>query len=270
MTRPWRSKTSTAITRCTSRCCWRSSTGPQKLRRPPSFGTLAICIVFFPVVLLYGVARFLFTPLALAVVYAMLTSYLLSRTLVPAMSRYLMPASHEEHAGRGLWGAFVGGFDRGFERFRDGYREMLGRFIARRGFALTCVAVIIGSSLLLVANIPALRLAPVVGEDFFPAVDAGMMKMHVRTPSGMRVEHTERIVDQIERAVRRVIPADELDSIADNIGLPPFAYILAFYQTASVGSQDADILISLKPKHRPTAFFRERIREMIAREFPGG
>ena len=243
--------------------------GAGEIATPALIGTLSICIVFFPVVLLYGVARFLFTPLAEAVVYAMLTSYVLSRTLVPAMAHYLMPAGHEEHAGSGVWAAFVRGFDRGFERFRAGYREMLGRFIARRGFALTCVAVIIGSSLVLVANIPALRLAPVVGEDFFPTVDAGMMKMHVRAPTGTRVEHTERIVDHIERAVRRVIPADELDSIADNIGLPPFAYILAFYQTDSVGSQDADILISLKPKHRPTAFFRERIREMIAREFPG-
>jgi multidrug efflux pump subunit AcrB len=234
--------------------------GAGEIATPAFIGTLAICIVFFPVVLLYGVARFLFTPLAEAVVYAMLTSYVLSRTLVPAMAHYLMPASHEEHAGSGPWMAFVRGFDRGFERFRDGYREMLGKFIARRGFALTCVAVIAGSSFL---------LAPVVGEDFFPAVDAGMMKMHVRVPTGTRVEQTERIVDQIERAVRRVIPADELDSIADNIGLPPFAYILAFYQTDSVGSQDADLLISLKPKHGPTAFFRQRIREMVAREFPG-
>jgi multidrug efflux pump subunit AcrB len=232
--------------------------GSSEIASPAFIGTLAICIVFFPVVLLYGVARFLFTPLALAVVYAMLTSYLLSRTLVPAMSRSLMPATHEEHAGTGLWSRFVRRFEGGFERFREGYRKLLGKFVERRTFALGCVAILVGSSLL---------LAPVVGEDFFPAVDAGMMKMHVRAPTGTRVEETERIVDQIERAVREIIP-DEVDQISDNIGLPPFAYVLAFYQTDSVGPQDADILISLKPQHHPTAEYRRAIRRTIAERFP--
>jgi multidrug efflux pump subunit AcrB len=193
--------------------------GSSEIAGPAFVGTLAICIVFFPVVLLYGVARFLFTRLTLAVVYAMLTSYLLSRTLVPAMSRYLMPSSHEEHAGSGRWAHFVRGFDRGFERFKDRYRYTLGRFIARRAFGLTCVMILVASSLFLV---------PVVGEDFFPAVDAGMMKMHVRAPSGTRVEETEHIVDNIDKAIRNVIPANELDQISDNIGMPPFAYVLAF------------------------------------------
>jgi len=234
--------------------------GSAEIATPAFIGTLAICIVFFPVVLLYGVARFLFTPLALAVVYSMLTSYLLSRTLVPAMARYLMPATHEETIGNGLWTRFVGGFDRRFERFRDGYREMLGGFIARRGFGLTCVAILIGSSFF---------LGPVVGQDFFPTVDAGMLKMHLRAPSGTRVEETERIVDDLERAVKRVIPANELDSISDNIGLPAFAYVLAYYQTDSVGPQDADILISLKPGSHSTASYRERIRRLVHEQFPG-
>ncbi|MEA2648682.1 MAG: hypothetical protein QOG61_1117 [Candidatus Binataceae bacterium] len=234
--------------------------GSAEIATPAFIGTLAICIVFFPVVLLYGVARFLFTPLALAVVYSMLTSYLLSRTLVPAMARYLMPATHEETIGNGLWARFVGGFDRRFERFRDGYREMLGGFIARRGFGLTCVAILIGSSFF---------LGPVVGQDFFPTVDAGMLKMHLRAPSGTRVEETERIVDDLERAVKRVIPANELDSISDNIGLPAFAYVLAYYQTDSVGPQDADILISLKPGSHSTASYRERIRRLVHEQFPG-
>jgi multidrug efflux pump subunit AcrB len=234
--------------------------GSAEIATPAFIGTLAICIVFFPVVLLYGVARFLFTPLALAVVYSMLTSYLLSRTLVPAMARYLMPALHEETIGIGLWARFVGGFDRRFERFRDGYREMLGGFIARRGFGLTCVAILIGSSFF---------LGPVVGQDFFPTVDAGMLKMHLRAPSGTRVEETERIVDDLERAVKRVIPANELDSISDNIGLPAFAYVLAYYQTDSVGPQDADILISLKPGRHSTASYRERIRRLVHEQFPG-
>ncbi len=233
--------------------------GSAEIAAPAFIGTLAICIVFFPVVLLYGVARFLFTPLALAVVYSMLTSYLLSRTLVPAMARYLMPEEHTEHAGNGRWAHFAQGFDRGFERFKDGYRELLGKFIARRTFSLACVAVLVGSSLFLL---------PVVGEDFFPTVDAGMMKMHVRAPSGTRVEETERIVDNIERNVRGLIPSGELDQISDNIGLPTFAYVLAFYQTDSVGPQDADVLIALKPKHHPTAAYQQAIRRMIAEKFP--
>jgi multidrug efflux pump subunit AcrB len=233
--------------------------GSSEIAAPAFVGTLAICIVFFPVVLLYGVARFLFTPLALAVVYAMLTSYLLSRTLVPAMSRYLMPSSHDEHAGSGRWAHFARGFDRGFERFKDRYRYALGRSIARRAFGLTCVAILVALSLFLV---------PVVGEDFFPAVDAGMMKMHVRAPSGTRVEETEHIVDNIDKAIRSVIPANELDQISDNIGMPPFAYVLAFYQTDTVGPQDADILISLRPGHHPTAGYMRAIRQMIAERFP--
>jgi multidrug efflux pump subunit AcrB len=234
--------------------------GSAEIATPAFIGTLAICIVFFPVVLLYGVARFLFTPLALAVVYSMLTSYLLSRTLVPAMARYLMPAEHVAVTGNGLWPRFVRSFDRGFERFRDGYRELLGAFIARRAFALTCVAILIGLSLF---------LGPVVGQDFFPNVDAGMMKLHLRAPTGTRIEETERVVDGIERAIKRVIPPAELDSISDNIGLPPFAYVLAFYQTDSVGPQDADILVSLKPNHHPTAAYRDRIRRMVQEQFPG-
>ncbi|HKD76473.1 MAG TPA: efflux RND transporter permease subunit, partial [Ktedonobacterales bacterium] len=233
--------------------------GSAEIASPALVGTLAICIVFFPVVLLYGVARYLFTPLALAVVYAMLTSYLLSRTLVPAMSRYLMPSSHEEHADSGRWASFTRNFERGFEWFRESYRNLLGKFIARRGFGLICVAILVVSSLFLL---------PVVGEDFFPAVDAGMMKMHVRAPSGMRVEQTERVVDEIEHAIREIIPARELDQISDNIGLPPFAYILAFYQTDSVGPQDADVLISLRPGHHPTAAYIRAIRQMIAEQFP--
>jgi multidrug efflux pump subunit AcrB len=233
--------------------------GSSEIASPAFIGTLAICIVFFPVVLLYGVARFLFTPLALAVVYSMLTSYLLSRTLVPAMSRYLMPAAHDAQAGGG-WTGFGRSFERGFDRVKDGYRNLLGKFIARRAFGLACVAILIGSSLFLLS---------VVGQDFFPVVDAGMMKMHVRAPSGTRVEHTERLVDDIERAIRQIIPASELDQISDNIGLPPFAYVLAFYQTDSIGPQDADLLISLRPSHHPTVGYMHQIRRMMAERFPG-
>jgi multidrug efflux pump subunit AcrB len=234
--------------------------GSSEIATPAVIGTLAICIVFFPVVLLYGVARFLFTPLALAVVYSMLTSYLLSRTLVPAMARHLMPETHEAPLREGWWARFAGGFEAAFEHFREAYRASLGKFVARRGFGLLCVAILVGSSLF---------LAPVVGQDFFPRVDTGMMKLHLRAPTGTRVEQTELTVDQVERAIRRIIPRSELDQISDNIGLPPFAYVLAFYQTDSVGPQDADVLISLKPEHRPTAQYQQQIREMVARDFPG-
>ena len=131
--------------------------------------------------------------------------------------------------------------------------------MARRTFGLICIALIIGSSLFLL---------PVVGEDFFPSVDAGMMKMHVRAPTGTRIEETEGIVDGIERAVQQIIPASELDSVSDNIGLPAFAFVLAFYQTDSVGPQDADILVALKPNHRPTVEYQAQIRAMMHRRFP--
>jgi CzcA family heavy metal efflux pump len=232
--------------------------GAHQIATPTFVGTLSICIVFFPVVLLTGVARFLFTPLALAVVFAMLTSYLLSRTLVPTMARYLLPSEHEEHLGNSLWERAVRGFDNGFNRVRDRYRDALAKFIAKRIFSLVCVGLLIVVSTVLLK---------VVGEDFFPKVDAGMMRLHVRAPTGTRIEHTELVVDDIERAIRKVIPPDELEGISDNIGLP-LSYDLAFYQTDSVGPMDADILIQLKPKHQPTAMYEDRIRTALEAQFP--
>jgi len=232
--------------------------GASQIATPTFVGTLAICIVFFPVVLLTGVARFLFTPLALAVVFAMLTSYLLSRTLVPTMARYLLPDTHEETLGSGRWGRIVRGFDARFERLKHHYRFALAKFIARRTFSLACVAILILSSL---------ALLTVVGEDFFPSIDAGMMSLHLRMPTGTRVEHTEYVVDKIERAIRTVVPADELEGISDNIGLP-LSYDLAFYQTDSIGPQDTDVLIQLKPNHKPTAGYQQKIRELLKGQFP--
>ncbi len=232
--------------------------GASQIATPTFVGTLAICIVFFPVVLLTGVARFLFTPLALSVVFAMLTSYLLSRTLVPTMARYLLPEGHEENFGNGLWGRIVRGFDARFEKVKERYRYALAGFIARRNFSLVFVGIIILSS-------SAMLL--VVGEDFFPSIDAGMMSLHVRMPTGTRVEHTEFVVDNIERTIRTVVPADELLGISDNIGLP-LSYDLAFYQTDTIGPQDADLLIQLKPKHKPTAEYQKKIRDLLSRKYP--
>jgi CzcA family heavy metal efflux pump len=232
--------------------------GASQIATPTFVGTLAICIVFFPVVLLTGVAKFLFTPLALSVVFAMLTSYLLSRTLVPTMARLLLPEDHEETLGNGRWGRIVRGFDARFERLKERYRYALAGFIARRNFSLVFVAIIILSS-------SALLL--VIGEDFFPRIDAGMMSLHVRMPTGTRIEHTELVVDRIEQAIRTVVPDSELLGISDNIGLP-LSYDLAFYQTDTIGPQDADLLIQLKPDHKPTAGYQQQIRELLGRKFP--
>jgi multidrug efflux pump subunit AcrB len=232
--------------------------GARQIATPTAVGTLAICIVFFPVVLLTGVARFLFTPLALAVVYAMLTSYMLSRSLVPTMARYLLPEEHHENVMGGVAGRALKAFERGFERLKGAYRVALAKFIERRGFSLACVTVVI-----LVSS----ALMLIVGEDFFPAIDAGMMRLHIRAPTGTRIEHSELIVDDIERAIRGVVPASELESISDNVGLP-ISYNLAFYQTDSIGPQDADILIQLRASHQPTRMYQSRIRRMLEARFP--
>ena len=233
--------------------------GASQIATPTLVGTLSICIVFFPVALLSGVAKFLFTPLALAVVFAMLTSYMLSRTLVTTMAHHLLQQEDEGHQGGGRWARFSRAFEAGFNRLRERYRGAVAIFIERRGLGLTCAFIIVAASMVL------LRIA---GEDFFPVVDAGMMRLHVRMPTGTRIEYTEYGVDRIERAIRRVIPPSELEGISDNIGLP-ISYDLAFYQTDSTGPQDADILIQLKANHqRPTAFYESRIRELIGQQFP--
>jgi len=232
--------------------------GAYQIATPTLVGTLSICIVFFPVALLSGVAKFLFTPLAMAVVFAMLTSYLLSRTLVTTMAHRLLPEAHDAHSGPGRWDRFVRGFDSRFERFRESYRDLLAKFIAMRTVGLACVALAIVASAALVF---------VIGDDFFPSVDAGMMRLHVRAPTGTRIERTELFVNDIDNQIRRLIPPGELQSISDNIGLP-VSYDLAFYQTDTIGPQDADILIQLKPGHRSTGMYEDRIRAMLGERFP--
>jgi len=232
--------------------------GAHQIATPTLVGTLSICIVFFPVVLLSGVARFLFTPLALSVVYAMLTSYLLSRTLVPTMASYLLPEQHQEPDPNTFIGRFLHGFEARFERLRALYASALESFVTHRAIGLTAVG------LMIVGSIP---LLAIVGQDFFPTVDAGMMRLHVRAPTGTRIERTEQIVQGVEQAIRQIIPAAELQSISDNIGVP-LSYDLAYYQTDSVSGQDADVLIQLTPKHRPTAMYQNKIRQMLPVKFP--
>jgi multidrug efflux pump subunit AcrB len=233
--------------------------GAHQIATPTLVGTLSICIVFFPVVLLTGVARYLFPPLAMAVVFAMLTSYLLSRTLVPTMAMHLLPEFSTEAPASGSWTHFLRRFELAFNRLRESYVRALTGFIAHRRIALSAVAAMIASSLLLLI---------VVGQDFFPTVDAGLMRLHMRAPTGTRIEATEFLVSKIDRAIRRVIPADQLDSISDNIGLP-MPYVLAYYPTDSIGEQDADILIQLASKHQPTALYMRAIRATLKRDFPG-
>jgi len=232
--------------------------GASQIATPTFVGTLAICIVFIPVVLLDGVARFLFTPLALAVVFAMLTSYLLSRTLVPTMASYLLPEKHQEINGTDRWNRFLRAFEATFERLRQRYLAALSAFISYRTLSLTCAALLIAGTL---------PLLWVTGEDFFPTVDAGLMKLHVRAPSGTRIERTTLLVDEIERSIRQIIPADELQQISDDIDLPQ-PYAIAFFPSDNIGPQDGEIMIQLTAKHQPTAMYQRRIREMMAVKFP--
>lgn len=237
---------------------------------PAIVATLAICVVFFPVVLLYGPAKYLFTPLAFAVVAAMLASYLLSRTLVPTLADMLMKSEHhldgdDEHTSepRGRVAVLADRLnkrrDAAFERFRDVYSRTLENVIAHRAFTL-----VVGLILLMIS----MGLVFVVGMDFFPEVDAGLMKLHYRAPAGTRIEETEKLVDKVENCIREVIPAEEIDTINDMLGVPIF-YNLAFVQTDNIAGMDADILIALKPGHRPTAMYRKKLREILPEQFPG-
>ncbi len=243
--------------------------GAQQIAVPAIVATLSICIVFFPVVLLVGPARFLFTALALSVVLSMMASYLLSRTLVPSLARLLM-ASEEHDDGHGElpptlsgWARLARRFNRwrdaGFERFQNAYAGVLATVLEHRRFAI-----VVGGGVALAS----LGLVFVVGTDFFPSTDAGLMKLHVRAPAGSRIEKTEQIFQAIETRIHDIIPANELETLNDMIGVP-VSYNLAFIQTDNVGPMDGEILIALKPNHHETAEYKRRIREMIAREFPG-
>jgi multidrug efflux pump subunit AcrB len=230
--------------------------GSSEVIQPLTVATLAICIVFFPVVLLFGVARYLFIPLAATVVFCMLASYVLSFTVVPAFARFLL-ASEAVHHGppRGFFALF----DRGFNRFRDGYGRMLEGTLHRRVFVLICAG-----GLLVVSC----GLATVIGLDFFPTADVGLIKLHYRAPAGTRLERTEELVLQVEDRIRKIIPVNEMDTINDTVGVPS-SFNLAFVPSDNVGSMDAEILISLKPGHHPSIDYIRAIRARLPDEFPG-
>src|SRR5437016_7535090 len=200
--------------------------GARQIAVPALAATLTICVVFFPVVLLEGPARFLFTPLALGVVISMLASYLLSRTLVPTLARILMEKEDLDHQGPSFSARFNRWRDAGFGRFRDAYGRMLAAVLAHRGMVLGAAGLV----LLCTATLPF-----VVGLDFFPTVDAGQMRLHYRAPIGTRIEETERQVARLEGRIQEMIPPAELDTINSNIGMP-ISYNLAFVQTDNTGS----------------------------------
>ena len=240
--------------------------GAQQIAVPAFVSTLAICIVFLPMFFLTGVARYLFVPLAEAVVFAMLASYLLSRTLVPTMAKYLL-RGHEQEAGhlnttsRNPLVRLQVKFEQGFERFRDRYHEMLHRCLHyRKGFLWGFVIVCVASFAL---------LEPWLGRDFFPKVDAGQIKLHLRARAGTRIEETADLCDRVEGFIRGEIPPTEISSIIDNIGLPYSSINLSYSTSAPTGPADADIMIALSPDHRPTEEYVHDLRLKLEDQFPG-
>ncbi len=244
--------------------------GAQEIAVPAFVSTLCICIVFVPVLMLSGAAKYLFTPLAMAVVFAMLTSYLLTRTVVPTLVHYLLPsemALYQEGEGADTTASRSAGviwriheaFDRKFEKFRESYHRLLEWVLTHRA--------ITGGAFLAFA-LASVGLVAVIGQNFFPYVDAGQMRLHVRPPTGTRIEEAAAIFASIDSEIRRVIPPQELDSILDNIGLPNSGINLAFSDTVTNGNGDGDILISLKPNHHPTLDYTRELRKILAAQFP--
>jgi multidrug efflux pump subunit AcrB len=236
----------------------------SQIATPAFVSTLAICIVFAPMFLLSGVARYLFVPLAEAVVFAMLASYFLSRTIVPTMAKYLLRGEKGEagHApSRNPLVRLQKRFEGAFENFRLSYRSLLEISLHhRRAFLITFFVFCLGSLAILI---------PWLGRDFFPSVDSGTFKLHMRAPTGMRIEETANLCDLVERSIRRQIPATEVQSVIDNIGLPYSGINLSYSNSAPVGTSDADILVTLSAKHHPTDNYIHQLRLTLPRQFPG-
>jgi multidrug efflux pump subunit AcrB len=234
--------------------------GAAQIAVPALVSTLCICIVFLPMFLLGGVARYLFVPLAEAVVFAMLASYILSRTLVPTLAMYLLKTRERGAASRNPFVVFQRAFERGFERLRNIYHALLAALVRQR---LLFIPVFLG------ACAAAFLLVPWLGQDFFPATDSGQFILHVRAKSGTRIEETAKLCDLVEGSIRREVPSEEIDNILDNIGLP-YSSINWMHSTSGViGAGDADILVSLKENHHPTADYIQHLREALPREYPG-
>jgi len=236
--------------------------GAEQITIPTFVSTICICIVFVPMFFLTGVGRYLFVPMAEAVVFAMLASYALSRTLVPTMAKYMLEshADHQSRGARGVFGRAQSWVDGQFGRLRSAYRRWLERCVARKGAF---------SAIFLAGCVASLGLLPWVGQDFFPSVDSGQFKLHLRAPTGTRIEETAMLCDRVEQELRSVIPAREIASVIDNIGLPYSGLNLAYTNSAPIGPSDADILVSLADGHRPTAEYVRLLRLDLVRRFPG-
>ncbi len=239
--------------------------GANQIVVPAFVSLLCICIVFIPMFFLQGVARFLFVPMAEAVIFAMIWSFILSRTLVPTMAKYLLhPHVHhaegEQPASRNPLVRFQRGFEAGFERFRAGYSDLLALALAHRPTFVIGFLGFIGLTFLLV---------PYLGQNFFPSVDAGQILMHVRTQVGTRVEESANQFADVQKVVRKIIPSDQIDTITDNIGMPISGINLTYNNTGVTGPQDGDIQIKLKEDHPPTDIYVKALREQLPRAFPG-
>jgi multidrug efflux pump subunit AcrB len=248
--------------------------GARQIVVPATVSLMCICIAFVPMFGLGGVAGYLFRPLAEAVVFALIASYVLSRTLVPTLANYLLRnQAHPAHQAtngdpnpvpairsRNPLVRFQQGFERHFEAIRIGYSGLLHLGLRNRA---KLIAGFIGFTLL------SFGLAPYLGQDFFPSVDGGQIKMHVRAQTGTRIEETTKLTDRIGEAIHKIIPADELDGIVDNIGLSVSGINMAYNNSGTIGVEDADILISLKPNHAPTADYVKKMRGQLPRQFPG-
>jgi multidrug efflux pump subunit AcrB len=240
--------------------------GSAQIAVPALVSTLAICIVFVPMFFLTGVARYLFIPLAEAVSFAMLASYLLSRTLVPTMALYLLHGhEHDEQnleaeAQRHLLARLQVGFERVFERLRGRYKRWLRTCLHHRAWLAVGVLSTSAISFLLI---------PWIGQDFFPKVDSGQFTLHLRAPTGTRIEETAQLCDQVESSIREEIPPQEVTSIIDNIGLPNSSVNLSYSNSAPIGTGDADIMVALAENHHPTAEYVRRLRLKLGQEYPG-
>jgi CzcA family heavy metal efflux pump len=241
--------------------------GAEQIAIPALVSTLCICIVFVPMFFLSGVAKFLFVPMAEAVIFAMLASYFLSRTLIPTMAKFILKP-HEEHFSEehpevkptNPFTRIAFAFERAFEAFRHRYQKALHTALDHRGIFITVFMLFVIASVGL--------LGPWLGSDFFPAVDAGQIKMHVRAATGTRVEETAALCDEIDAAIRRVIPAKEVRRIVDNIGLPNSGLNLSYSNSAPIGPEDADVMISLSTDHHPTADYVRTLRDTLKHDMP--
>ena len=235
-----------------------------QIATPAFVSTLSICIVFLPMFLLSGVARYLFVPLGEAVVFAMLASYFLSRTVVPMMAKYLLRNEHNAaHAtkSRNPLVRMQLRFEEAFERFRERYHRLLERCLHhRRAFLVAFFAACLGSLALLI---------PWLGQDFFPTIDSGSFNLHMRAPTGMRIEETARLCDLVERSIRQQLPPGEVSNIIDNIGLPYSGINTSYSNTGTVGTSDADILVTFATNNHKTAKYVHDLRISLAKQFPG-